>query len=593
MQKVATRMLGAQWDGRNTEVSVWAPACEAVLLRRNGRDIEMQRGADGVYSLRTDLRPGDRYQLVPLGKNNPNGLAVPDPVSRLLPEGVHGTTEIVDPNPFHWTNEGWRGIPLSDYIIYEFHTSTFSAQGTFDGVAEHFHHLKRLGITVIELMPVAAFPGTRNWGYDGVSPYAVQASYGGPEGLKRLVNAAHDAGLAVSLDVVYNHLGPEGNYLRLFGPYFTDRHKTPWGDGLNFDGPGCEGVRRYFVENALYWIREYHIDSLRLDATQQIMDDSPRHLLAEIAEEVHALARSLGRTVTVIAENDTNDARLVRTREQGGMGLDGMWSDDFHHTVHTALTGENKGYYTDFAGKREQIVRALNYGFVFQGEHFSHWGRPRGTKPDGIPLPAHVICIQNHDQVGNRALGERLSHLVPNGAAKMAAAMMLLAPHTPLIWMGEEFASSSPFQFFTDFGDPAMKKAVSEGRRAEFAEFEWDEFPDPQDPRTFERSRLKWEEAADHSEMLFWYRSLIALRKRLVTHGERTCHAELRGDSIVLEVPAGIPNLRAIFEFPDGARFEDPACWTRVLASDEDGYRVEVYERPPSDGGCDPTGAID
>ncbi len=566
--------------GSTTEFSVWAPNAAGIKLRLvSGRaDIPMRRQDDGTFTATASVSPGTRYFYV-VDDNNP----VPDPVSRLLPEGVHGPTEIIDPNAFNWTDHGWPGLALRDYIIYELHVGTFTPQGTFDGVIEKLDYLRDLGISVIEIMPVAAFPGMRNWGYDGVSPYAVQASYGGPDGLKRLVNAAHAKGLAVMLDVVYNHLGNEGNYLRQFGPYFTNRHHTPWGEAINFDGPGSEGVRRYFIDNALYWVHEYHLDGLRLDAVQTIRDDSQPHILQEVQENVQKLANELGRTVCVIAETDENDTRYTRPVSQGGMGLNAVWSDDFHHAVHAYLTDERAGYYQDF-GRKEQIVRALNEGFVFQGQYFEFWKAERGTPVDGMPLPAHVICLQNHDQIGNRAKGDRLTTLVPRGARKMAAALLLLAPHTPLLFMGQEYDEATPFQFFSDYGDPVLQKAVSEGRRKEFKDFRWDEVPDPQDPATFERSKLTWDLAADHADMLRFFRELIALRRELVIAGERTCRAELRMDgAIVMQVPAEDPQVIVVAEFPGSAHgsadVEAAGAWTRVASVEEDDYGVTVYRR--------------
>jgi maltooligosyltrehalose trehalohydrolase len=533
----------------------------------------MPRESDSSFVLTTAARAGARYFYI-VDDHQP----VPDPVSRLLPQGVHGPTEIVDPNAYRWSDHDWRGMELADYILYELHVGTFTPEGTFEGVVNRLDYLKQLGVTVIEIMPVGAFPGTRNWGYDGVSPYAVQASYGGPNGLKRLVDAAHRAGLGVILDVVYNHFGPEGNYLRLFGPYFTDRHQTPWGEAVNYDQLGCEGVRRYVVENALYWIREYHLDGLRLDAVQTIKDNSRVHILSEIQENVQRLAHELGRRVCVIAETDENDPRLVRAPAHGGYGLDATWSDDFHHAVHTILTREDKGYYQDF-GRKEQIVRALNEGFVFQGEHFRFWNARRGAPPEGIPLPAHVICLQNHDQVGNRAKGERLDALAPRGACKLAAALLLLAPHTPLLFMGQEYGESSPFLFFCDFGDPAVQKAVREGRRREFQDFPWEEIPDSQDPQTFERSKLQLPVVSCQlSEMLDWYKGLIGIRRREIVPGPRTCHAELIQGAIVMRVPAEKPRVLVIAEFPDSARLDEPErSWKSIVTSEEDNYRTRVY----------------
>lgn len=578
-------MNGAQVVGNEVEFRVWAPAAKQAMVQlESGRTLPMQRDESGTFNVTALVHAGARYFY-----RLDEGRAVPDPVSRLLPEGVHGPTEIVNPDLFRWTDQHWRGLDRDEYIIYELHVGTFTPQGTFDGASERLDYLKALGISVIEIMPVAAFPGTRNWGYDGVSPYAVQASYGGPDGFKRLVDAAHRAGLAVMLDAVYNHLGNEGNYLRMFGPYFTGRHHTPWGEAINFDGPGCEGVRRYFIENALYWVREYHLDGLRLDAIQTIYDDSPRqspgarHIVEEINDEVQQLAAELGRKVCVIAETDENDAHMIQPRQHGSWGLCGVWSDDFHHAVHSVLTSENEGYYQDF-GKKQQIVRALNEGFVFQGEYFSFWKKERGTRPEGVPLPGHVICIQNHDQVGNRARGERLGHLVARGAQKLAAALLLLAQETPLLFMGEEFAATSPFQFFTDYGDPELQTAVREGRRKEFKHFTWGEVPDPQDPQTFERSKLRWQDGSTWSEgqrdMLNWYRELIRLRRELVLPGPRTCHAELHDGTITMQVPAEEPRVMVVAEFPDSSSARSlPGGWKLIMASEDRGYTVRVFAR--------------
>jgi maltooligosyltrehalose trehalohydrolase len=452
----------------------------------------------------------------------------------------------------------------------------------------------------------------------------VQNSYGGPAGLKRLVDAAHACGLAVVLDVVYNHLGNEGNYLRLFGPYFTDKHGTPWGEAINYDQAGSEGVRRYVIENALYWIREYHIDGLRLDAVQTIHDDSPRHILAEIAENVQRLGAEMGRDVCVIAETDENDARITRRPERGGYGLDAVWSDDFHHAIHALFTGERRGYYQDF-GEPLQIARALNEGFVFQGAPFAYWnGRARGTRSADMPAPSHVICIQNHDQIGNRAKGERLTALIPRGARFVASALLLLAPETPLLFMGQEWDEPSPFLFFTSYGDPELKKAVSEGRRREFADFDWKDVPDPEDPDTFKHSHIDWEYGLrGNSPMLRWYRELIALRKRLygnqllisaaksgdvlglngtaeavplrenshleTRHAEsrhdqsRSCLAELLGGGagIRVQIPREEPQIQIVASLKPGAEFEAGGGWRELMCQDEDGYRVAVYERLP------------
>ncbi len=569
---------GATLDGEKASFRVWAPLPLAVTLRltRAGcptADIPMTR--DGEDFIATELaEPGDRYAYILDGKT-----AVPDPVSRLLPEGVHGPTQIVDPSAFRWSDQSWRGLPLSQYLIYELHVGTFTPEGTFDAVIGKLEYLKRLGITVVEIMPVATCPGERNWGYDGVSPYAVQTNYGGPDGLKRLVDAAHRLGLGVMLDVVYNHLGPEGNYLPRFGPFFTSRHSTPWGDAINYDGAGAEHVRRYVVENALYWIREYHLDGLRLDAVQTIHDDSPKHILAEIQERVQVLAGQLGRTVCVIAETDENSPRYIKPQAEGGYGVNGFWSDDFHHAVHAFFTGDRSGYYMDF-GDPAQIARALREGYVFQGQLFRFWNAPRGSSAQDVPLPANIICIQNHDQVGNRALGERLTALVPRGARKVAAALLLLAPHTPLLFMGQEYDETAPFQFFADFQDPGLKKAVSEGRRSEFKDFDFSEVPDPEDVATFERSKLTWCDDPPNREMLEWYQRLLQLRKHYVVSGERTCDAQYSNGVLSAEIPAKDPQLVILAALtPHASLPRIKAGWREVLRTAEDDYEVGIFVR--------------
>ena len=577
--KLETRnSFGATLNSSEAEFRVWAPAQKSIKLRLISKgggvnELPMQRDGDDFVA-NVAASAGDRYWYV-----LDDGLAVPDPVSRYLPEGVHGPTEIVDPAAFCWTDSSWRGLDLRDYIIYELHIGTFTPEGMFESVIGKLEYLKQLGITVIEIMPVAAFPGRRDWGYDGVSPYAVQASYGGPQGLKRLVDAAHGLGLGVMLDVVYNHLGPEGNYLPRFGPYFTAHHKTPWGDAINYDSEGCEQVRRYVVENALYWIREYHLDGLRLDAVQTIKDDSPCHIIAEMQDKVQALARELNRKVCVIAETDENDPRHVRSRRDGGYGLDGMWSDDFHHAIHAFLTGERQGYYQDF-GDPQQIARALREGYFYQGEHFRFWNAPRGASAKGVPLPANVICIQNHDQVGNRAKGERLTALVPRGVGKLAAAFLLLAPHTPLLFGGQEYDEAAPFQFFADFQDPTLQKAVSEGRRSEFKDFDFNQVPDPEDPKTFERSKLTWADGPQNRDMLEWYRQLLQLRKQFVISGERSVSAQYADGVLTMQVPARDPKLMAVANLrPNAAIPQTDHGWLEALRSDEDGYRIVVLTR--------------
>lgn len=574
----ATLTFGASLAGERCTFRVWAPAARRVMLEliRGGdhRELEMEREEGGTFAITASAVAGDRYFYTVDG-----GRPVPDPVSRLLPEGVHGPTEIVDPNAYVWADAHWRGFDLGKAILYELHTGTFTHEGDFEGVLGKLHYLKtELGITAIELMPVAAVPRdakgrVRNWGYDGVSPYSVEERYGGPDELKKLVDAAHATGLAVVLDVVYNHLGNEGNYLSQFAPYFTDRHQTPWGNAIDFSRPE---VRRYFVENALFWVREYHFDGLRLDAVQTMRDDSPAHILEEIAAAVHAFAEDSGRKIWVIAESDENDRRLVTSREAGGHGLDAVWSDDFHHAVHTVLTGEDKGYYQDF-GAIEQIAQALAHGYVFQGEHFKFWGRSRGTPAAGVALSKNIICIQNHDQVGNRAKGERLTQLASWVQRRVAAALLLLAPHTPLLFMGEEFDDAPPFQFFTSYGDPGLQEAVRNGRCQEFSEFAWEEIPDPEDPATFLQSRLPWEQLSIQSEMLNWYQELIALRKKFVMGADRTCRASVRGSVLTMEVPREQPLIRVDVNFRGTELPHVGAAFQKALYAGDEGCAVAVY----------------
>ncbi|MEO5936505.1 MAG: alpha-amylase family glycosyl hydrolase, partial [Terriglobales bacterium] len=387
------------------------------------------------------------------------------------------------------------------------------------------------------------------------------------------INAAHATGLAVVMDVVYNHLGNEGNYLGQFAPYFTHRHHTPWGNAIDFANPE---VRRYFVENALFWVREYHCDGLRLDAVQTIHDDSPTHILQEIGAAVHAYAQESGRTIWVIAETDENDRKLVLPREAGGYGLDAYWSDDFHHAVHTVLTRESKGYYQDFGGI-EQIAKALEEGCVFQGEHCKFWDRPRGTPAAEVPLPKNVICIQNHDQVGNRAQGERLTQLATWAQRRAAAALLLLAPQTPLLFMGEEFDHAPPFRFFTSYGDPALKETVRNGRALEFSDFAWEDIPDPEDPATFAESKLPWEQLGNENEMLNWYQELIALRKRLVIGSDRTCRATVEGAVLTMEVPREQPVIRVIVNFGGKELPASPRDMQKAMFAADDGCAVAVF----------------
>jgi len=509
---------GANLTEGGAHFRVWAPRASGVTVRiRHKHDLrcaELPREDGGEFTAFVEgIVAGDTYVYRLSG----GAAGLPDPASRFQPDGVHGWSAVVDPGSFTWSDGEWFGREIADLVIYEIHIGTFTQEGTFDAALRHLRELRALGITAIEIMPVAQFPGMRNWGYDDVFPYAVQNSYGGPEGLRRLVNAAHRVGLAVILDVVYNHLGPEGNYLPQFGPYFTDRYRTPWGQAINFDGPESDRVREYFVENALYWIDEYHIDGLRLDAVHAICDFSAVHILEEIADRVHDLGLSLGRQTLVIAESDLNDPRLVRSKERGGYGLDAAWNDDFHHAVHAALTGEREGYYADFGGV-DAIATAMQDRFVFAGDYSAYRRRRHGAPAGDIAAERFVVCIQNHDQVGNRACGERLSAIVSFERLKVAAAMNLLAPCVPLLFMGEEYGETNPFLYFVDHQDPELLQAVRKGRQAEFASFGWaTEVPDPGSPDTFQRSRLDRTRAVagQHAQLLAMYRELLSLRRAL------------------------------------------------------------------------------
>jgi maltooligosyltrehalose trehalohydrolase len=442
----------------------------------------------------------------------------PDPRSNFQPEGVLGPSQVVDHSSFAWSDSAWRGRPLAGLVIYELHTGTFTPHGTFASAIEKLPHLVDLGVTAVEIMPVAEFGGDRGWGYDGAALYAPHHAYGGPDGLKRLVDACHAAGLAVVLDAVYNHLGPAGNFLPEFGPYFTERYHTAWGAAFNYDGRGSDEVRRFVVDNALMWFRDYHLDGLRLDAVNTILDQSPVHILEQLAIEVCAASEALGRKTFLIAESDANDPRLVRPRDAGGYGLDGVWSDDWHHSLHTVLTGEGIGYYMDF-GSLESLGKTLRQAWVYDGKPSEFRGRVRGRSAAGVPSHSFVIAAQNHDQVGNRATGDRLAERLEEGELKAAAALLLTSQFTPMLFQGEEWAASTPFQFFTDFSDPQLGTAVREGRRREFEAFGWkpEAVPDPQSPATFEASKLRWDEAdePEHRSMLDWHRRLLALRRSL------------------------------------------------------------------------------
>lgn len=518
--------IGA-WYGKNgpCEFTVWSPFANTVSLKIVSpceKIVPMEKDAWGYWKASVhgmQEMPSYFYRI-----NDEKDR--PDPASHYQPEGVHGPSRVIN-HAFDWEDGCWKGATLAEMIIYELHAGTFTPEGTFDAIIPRLPELKDVGINTLEIMPVAQFPGERNWGYDGVYLYAVQHSYGGSEGFKRLVNACHKNGMAVILDVVYNHLGPEGSYLADFGPYFTDRYKTPWGDAINYDGPYSNPVRQFFINNALYWFAEYHVDALRLDAIHGIYDFGAHHFLQELGEAVRKQAAQSGRSLFLFPESDLNDSKIVTPTIHGGYGLDAQWSDDFHHALHTLLTGENRGYYQDF-GKIEHIAKAIREGFVYSGGYSEFRKRNHGNSSKNLSAEQMVVFSQNHDQVGNRMLGERLSALVSFEAVKLAAGAVLLSPYIPLLFMGEEYGEDAPFLYFVSHSDHALIDAVRQGRKREFGEFQWQgEPPDPQGVETFQKSKIQWEKRREgvHGKLLAFYKHLITLRKTIpaLSHLDKTC----------------------------------------------------------------------
>lgn len=581
--------LGAlpQADG-SCRFRVWAPkarSVELLLTASDERVVPMQPEARGYYCVTLDeVDPGRTRYLFRLDGND----AWPDPASRFQPDGVHQPSAIAG-SDFDWTDQTWHGIPLSSYIIYELHIGTFSDEGTFDAAIPHLDRLVDLGITAIELMPVAQFPGSRNWGYDGVYPFAAQDSYGGPDGLRRFVDACHQRKLSVVLDVVYNHPGPEGNYLGKFGRYFTRKHSTPWGDAINFDGPGSDEVRRYFIENALYWIRDCHIDALRLDAVHAIFDQSASPFLQELADAVRLQGELSNRHVYTIAESNLNAPRMVLPKTAGGYGMDSQWVDDLHHALHGELTGERAGYYSDFTSF-SNLVDCCCDGFVYSGQYSKFREHSHGQSAGELPANTFVVCSQNHDQIGNRMLGERLPELVDFESLKLAAGFVLLSPYVPLLFMGEEYAETAPFQFFTSHGDEHLIQAVRHGRKAEFKDFDWQgEPPDPQSEETFRRCRLdhSLRDRDHHAVLESFYRALIRLRQSepaLITPDRRQMnvwssesarllmtHRQAEPADIVCIFHFGTEETRADIPLPPGE-------WSVVLDSAEPGWQGPAAE---------------
>jgi len=492
--------------------TVWAPVPNKVELLLNGKLLPMSRNQDAWWTAEIpEAKPGDNYGFILDGAG-----PFPDPRSPWQPAGVHKLSRLVDENAFQWSRRNFQAPPLASAIIYELHMGTFTPKGAFLSTIERLDHLVELGVTHIELMPVVEFSGNHGWGYDGVDLFAPHHAYGTPDELKKLVDACHARGLAVILDVVYNHLGPSGNYLAKFGTYFTKKFESPWGEGINFDGPDSGEVRRFFCDNALMWLRDFHFDALRLDAVHGILDTSAVHILEQLKLEVEKLSTQLGRHLALIPESDLNDPRLLWSRERGGFQLDAQWSDDFHHTLHTVLTGERTGYYSDF-GSIAALAKALRHAFVYDGVFSEHRRRIHGRTAEGLSGHRFLGYLQNHDQVGNRARGDRSTHLMSPGKLKIGAALVLASPFLPMLFQGEEWGASTPFCYFTDHQDPELAKAVREGRCREFVAFGWkpEDVADPQAPETFEQSKLNWDETLKpaHADILDWHKRLIQLRR--------------------------------------------------------------------------------
>ncbi len=510
------------------EFRVWAPKCKSVqvIVERDPQVVlELEGDRRGYFSARTtEARPGDlyRYQL-------DRQKTYPDPASRFQPDGPHGSSQIVDPRAYRWKDAGWPGVKMPGQVMYELHVGTFTREGTFDAAARELRELQRLGVTLIEVMPVAECPGRWNWGYDGVDLFAPSHNYGDPEAFKRFVDAAHELGLGVILDVVYNHVGPDGNYLPSFSDdYFTDRYHTDWGKPINYDGPQSKEVRQFFIQNACYWIEEFHLDGLRLDATQNIYDSSSPHILAEISQRTRAIAGS--RSIVLVAENETQDVRCITPVEKGGFGLDGMWNDDFHHSARVALTGRREAYYTDYYGTPQELISALKRGFLYQGQYYRWQKQPRGTSVTDQPGNAFVLFLQNHDQVANSLRGQRVSTQASPGRYRAMTALLLLAPGTPLLFMGQEFGSTSPFPFFADHQNDALIDAVRKGRGEFLSQFPssrspaaQEAIPAAEDPETFKQACLDFRQRDTHAPIYRFHEDLLRLRRedRVVAQQDR------------------------------------------------------------------------
>ncbi|MEY2976598.1 MAG: malto-oligosyltrehalose trehalohydrolase [Prochlorotrichaceae cyanobacterium] len=588
--------VGATYLGDDRcEFTVWAPHCSTVAVKLladpEAHLVSLQRDSQGYWhGVATQVPVGTRYGYLLNDEK-----IYPDPASHFQPEGVHHLSAIVDHQAFPWTDEGWQNPPLRDYVIYEIHVGTFTPEGTFDAIIPRLPRLVELGIRALEIMPVAQFPGHCNWGYDGVYPYAVQNSYGGSEGLKRLVNACHQQGLAVILDVVYNHLGPEGNYTTQFAPYFTDKYHTPWGKAMNYDDRFSGGVRNFVIQNALHWLRDYHIDALRLDAIQTIYDCSAHPILEELSATVKHWAQHQGRSIYLIAETDNNDARILRPQAQGGTGLDAQWSDDFHHALHGVLTGETHGYFQDF-GQIEALAQCLRDGFTYTGQFSAFRQCHRGNSAHDRPLEQFVVCLQNHDQVGNRINGERLHHLIRFETQKLAVATLLLSPYVPLLFMGEEYGDPHPFLYFVDHSDPTLVKAVHRGRKQEFAALHLKgDPPFVGDRETFLKSQLEWDlqfhsgtEPPEHSQpSLLWnfYRHLLQLRLTLRPQARPDLQVDLQEPEQMLMLQYQSPHQRSLIALnfdPQPQTWHSPlppGSWKKIFDSAEPQWSFQEQDQ--------------
>jgi maltooligosyltrehalose trehalohydrolase len=497
---------------------VWAPKAKTMAVQWSGKVLAMNGpNKRGWWTLAVEeAKCGDEYSFL----IDDDTTAYPDPRSLRQKSGVHGPSQIYDHSLFKWTDQTWRGSPRTGAVLYELHIGTFSEEGTFDGAIKHLEYLEELGITHVEIMPVAEFAGERGWGYDGVALFATHEPYGGPDGFKRFVDACHARCISVILDVVYNHFGPVGNYANKFGPYVTSKHRTPWGDAVNLDEGGSDEVRRFFCDNALMWLRDYHCDGLRFDAVHEFIDRSAIHFMEQMSSEVERLSATVGREYYLIAESDLNDPRVIRPREAHGYGMDSQWSDDFHHALFSLVYTKEKdrGYYGDF-GTLGDLHKALKHAYVYDGQYSSYRKSKHGRLAEGLSAHHFIHFDQNHDQVGNRALGERIEHLCGMETAKVTVGLTLMAPYVPMLFMGEEFAASTPFLYFADHEDEEMRKNVAEGRKKDFAQFGFgDEVPNPEEMETFTRSKLNWSEVKEgkHAEMLAWVKALIKLRRSTV-----------------------------------------------------------------------------